>query len=323
MKATDRPQQHRAFTLVELLVVIAIIGILVALLLPAVQAAREAARRIQCSNNMRQIGLAIHNYHGAYGQLPQGGGYESLGPLGYGGTHVRVATFAAAILPHLEEQSVYDQFNFHVDPTHVDNHAPARVVIQTYICPSDEWAATPMLGGRTSASPPESMGLWYPASMGPTRDGTGTYCQFCPERPPPNDYEGTYCCRGIDFGRTEHPTSHRGMFARCFTTLQFKNITDGLSSTFMLGESLPKQCLYNGAYNQNFPVAGTTIPLNTFTNETQDGQWYFSCGFKSRHPGGAYFVMGDSSAHFISEAIDYRLYNELGSRDLGDVARLP
>jgi prepilin-type N-terminal cleavage/methylation domain-containing protein/prepilin-type processing-associated H-X9-DG protein len=313
----------RGFTLVELLVVIAIIGILVGLLLPAVQSAREAGRRSQCTNNLRQIGLAVQNYHDAYKNIPQGGGFESFGELGGGGRDAIVATFAAAILPQLEEQNVYDQFDFNRALHRTPNHIPARVVIDTFVCPSDEWASTPLLGGRGGTGPSGSMGLWYPASMGPTRDGTGTYCQFCPERPAQNDFLGTYCCRGIDFGRTEYRTSHRGMFARCYTTLRFKDITDGLSNTFMIGESLPKQCLYNGAYNSNFPVAGTTIPLNWFTDESLEGQWYFSCGFKSQHPGGANFVMGDGSVHFISDSIDYQLYNELGSRDLDEVVHLP
>ena len=93
---------RRAFTLVELLVVIAIIGILVALLLPAVQAAREAARRTSCTNNIRQLGLALVNYHDAHKTLPFGSGY----------LNARTGTWVSAILPYMEEQSLYDRFDF-------------------------------------------------------------------------------------------------------------------------------------------------------------------------------------------------------------------
>src|SRR5688572_16961948 len=103
----------RAFTLVELLVVIAIIGILVALLLPAVQAAREAARRMQCGNNLKQIGLASHNYHGAHDVLPFGAsGIQSNTPGG---------TWGAFLLPHMEQTTAYDLFDFKLPMNHANN----------------------------------------------------------------------------------------------------------------------------------------------------------------------------------------------------------
>ncbi|MFW5693503.1 MAG: DUF1559 domain-containing protein, partial [Thermoguttaceae bacterium] len=157
--------KSQAFTLVELLVVIAIIGILIALLLPAVQSAREAARRMQCSNNLKQIGLALHNYHTAHKTLPYGANFGQ-------GTG---ATWAAMILPYLEQQNVYDAFDFTLPVWHEQNEQAVQSVIPAYICPSDPASSEPLQGGRIqtgSRNPGKSMGLWYPTSMGPTRDGT-------------------------------------------------------------------------------------------------------------------------------------------------------
>ncbi len=296
----------------ELLVVIAIIGILIALLLPAVQSAREAARQMQCRNHLKQIGLALHNYHVAHSMLPSGADYSSC--VG--------STWAAAILPYLELQSLFDRFNFEVPIWHADNVEAVQVVIATYICPSDGSSDDPLLGGRIQTgdnNPGKSMGLWYPASMGPTRDGwyPGAFCVYCPEG------VGSYCCadtstlgKGVDAGA--------GLFGRGPTAVCFAKVRDGLSNTLMVGESIPSQCAFNGAYNHNFPVAGTTIPLNTFEGSTEGvpDQWYTACGFKSRHPGGANFLLADGSVHFLSDSIDYKLYNELGSRSGGEVVTL-
>ena len=102
-------------------------------------------------------------------------------------------------------------------------------------------------------------------------------------------------------------------------------IRDGLTNTIMAGETIPSQCTFNGAYNHNFPINGTTIPLNNFveTDEGHDSKWWSGCGFKSRHPGGAMFLIADGGVHFFSETIDYRLYNELGTRAGGEVVSLP
>ena len=119
-----------AFTLVELLVVIAIIAMLVTLLLPAVQAAREAVRRAQCQNNLRQVALALHNYHGAAARLPYGS------PTCCGGPETNGGVWSSMILPFMEEQSLYDQFDWtsHIkDPKHA---LLVQTVIPTYICPS-------------------------------------------------------------------------------------------------------------------------------------------------------------------------------------------
>ncbi len=121
----------RAFTLVELLVVIAIIGILVSLLLPAVQAVREASRRMQCQNNLRQIGLALHNYHAAFRKLPPGG--IEVRPEVPGGKQL---AWSAFVLPFLEQSAAYVQVDFNYPFDHPVNEEAAAIPIETYLCPS-------------------------------------------------------------------------------------------------------------------------------------------------------------------------------------------
>ena len=293
--------------------VITIIGILISLLLPAVQAAREAARRMQCSNNLKQIGLALHNYHGQWNRLPAGSAccwnYAPDPPP-------VVVTWVAAILCQLEQQNVYDRIDMTKKLCDPANAEVVKIVIPGLICPSDPASATPLVGGRTQPdlNPPGSMGLWYPASTGPTSDMA---CVFCPVG------SGNWCCLGYNFGSNNG--NFAGMFSRWYIGITFDQVSDGLSNTIMVGETLPTHCDYNGAYNSNFPIAATLIPINLMEGAPPgDGSlWYRTCGFKSLHPGGGNFVMGDGSVHFFPEAIDLRLYNELGTCAGGEAVSVP
>ncbi len=185
---THRRPLH-GFTLVELLVVITIIGILIALLLPAVQAAREAARRMQCSNNLKQIGLAMHGYHEAHNILP----YASSKGGGPTDVEARGGVWTTMILPFMEMAGLYEQIDFN---KHV-YELPFEVVtttISTYACPSDN-SPSVILDDRWGDpaykhNPPVAMGLWYPVSMGPTHPD---FCQFCPD---PTPGPSNWCCQG-------------------------------------------------------------------------------------------------------------------------------
>src|SRR5262245_11859986 len=133
----------RGFTLIELLVVIAIIAVLIALLLPAVQMAREAARRAQCRNNLKQIGLAFHNYLGSHQVFPMG---SYLGPVSTTELN-RATTWALAVLPYMEQNDIYNAINFSHsmfcnrplwgEPNHLTNLTVGRLTIESFVCPSD------------------------------------------------------------------------------------------------------------------------------------------------------------------------------------------
>ena len=195
--------------------------------------------------------------------------------------------------------------------------------VSTYVCPSDPTGSNPLQGGRIQAgadNPAASMGLWYPGSMGPTRNKRA--------RETPASLPGTVPClatrtraitaavrlsaaKSCDTGSSTGPgiryqVSRRQRRARPY-------VDDG--------ETIPSQCTYNGI-NHNFPVAGTTIPLNTFqsTLDGVDTLWWSGCGFKSYHPGGTQFVMVDGSVQLLNDTIDYQLFNNLGTRAGGELA---
>jgi prepilin-type N-terminal cleavage/methylation domain-containing protein len=310
---------RRGFTLVELLVVIAIIGTLVALLLPAVQAAREAARRMNCGNNLKQIGLAIHNYHDVHKKLPYGSGFN------YIGISAR-QTWTTFILPFMEAQTQYDLFDFNYSVGDVHNQRAVTTVNSTYLCPSDPIVEAPILNNRPDTplnNPASSLALSYPASMGPTHpDG----CSLCPAGGSPSTTN--WCCQGFNFGSTGPVGNSVGMFGRYPKSFKFSDVRDGLSRTLMVGETIPIHCAYNGAFCANFPVSATTVPLNTMDDDKGgsfcSGPCYVTtCHFKSFHPGGAHFVMGDGSVHFFDELIDLQLYNALGTRAGDESGQVP
>jgi prepilin-type N-terminal cleavage/methylation domain-containing protein/prepilin-type processing-associated H-X9-DG protein len=316
-------RRNTAFTLVELLVVIAIIGILIGMLLPAVQGARESGRRIQCSNNMKQIGLALHSYHQAHNTLPAGSGGVTYKPE----YHV-MSPWAAALLPYIGQQSHFDRFNFKEDMRHADNADAVVIPVAVYRCPSDtDDGNGGVLDNRTlaySRNPPVSMAMWYPGSMGPTHMDA---CPFCPD-PNPSADNSNWCCQGWNFGNSASGSipigTHAGMFSRYHIGVTFKQVKDGLSNTLMNGETIPSHCRWNCAFGNNFSTYSTNIPLNNMEDAGDShGQWYRTCGFKSRHPGGASFTMGDGSVHFLSELIDFEVYNNLGTRAGREVATLP
>jgi prepilin-type N-terminal cleavage/methylation domain-containing protein len=328
---SENSTRKGAFTLVELLVVIAIIGVLVALLLPAVQAAREAARRTQCLNNMKQLGLAIHNYHDAKNRLPQGSAYpgrargrQQVGPNTF--VDPDGGNWALQVLPYMELQNLYDQYDFDSWPTQASNAQLALNPISGFVCPSDsEKLVFDERGDFNKKFNPEtSAGIWYVASIGPTLpDGGNPLCEQN------GTNEVSYCNIGCSFGtvkvKSDRVTcesgadafgdSSVGMFSRFPVGYNFREVSDGLSNTWMVGETIPSHNIFNALYGLNFPLFSTATPLNTLvSDEGVYGLWSIAGGAKSRHVGGANFVLGDASVRFVSETIDYRVFCELGTR---------
>jgi prepilin-type N-terminal cleavage/methylation domain-containing protein len=343
------------FTLVELLVVIAIIGILVALLLPAIQAAREAARRSQCSNNLKNIGLALANYTDVNKRLPPGTALV----MGYGEVNPGTGTWVLRILPYIEEKALYDQWDRTKTSNDVANKAVCGTPLPWLVCPSDSEILTPggvdppgmhNDGGSGVYNPKQFpvMSLWYPASLGPTDMDNAPFCSAYP-------YPGTaanpnYCRQGFSFGSGVAPDndpttpkgqapSFAGLFGRYPRGIKLAEITDGTTHVFMAGETIPYHCRYFCAYCPNFPVAATNIPLNTFLqfpytfgsaggsvindDDPSHGGYSQACGYKSHHPGGAHMLMADASTHFVSDSIDFELFYLLGARKSGKAKELP
>jgi prepilin-type processing-associated H-X9-DG protein len=302
---------------VELLVVIAIIGILVALLLPAVQAAREAARRMQCCNNLKQIGVALHSYHSAVGKLP-------FGSDSYFGDRM---TWCLAILPHMELQAIYDQIDLTAKLSDPVNDHVCRTVITGYICPSDPDASDPILTGRGDSpqnNAETSSMLSYTACAGPTHFDA---CHFCPDeavKETTGDAD-TWCCQGWHFGtdHTDPKNTHlfAGMFGRSKGIITFDEVTDGLTHTIMAGETIPSHLIWNGVFVVNFPLSPTNIPINLMMSDGgQHGGhgpdqklWAATSGYKSYHPGGANLMMGDGSVEFVNAGINFSTYVAMGT----------
>ena len=319
-----RTWRWRAFTLVELLVVIAIIGILIALLLPAVQAAREAARRSQCSNNLKQYGLGLHNYHDTMKVFPPSGNGTTADWNMYPwiGWQVRV-------LPYMEQAPLFQavQSWSQQQPTQVRyGDAPigpggltARESITTPYsrCPSDTFNAFDSGWAQST----------YTGSLG-SQLVTSNDANCQPYVTAGVHYEGASGDNG--HGSTPDQNHISGMFARAGMCIGMRDVTDGTANTLFVGEIRPDCHDHREGWWSNNGMgsahASTSCPINDRTTcpNTTSGynypncaamsNWNLSWGFKSRHPGGAQFLLVDGSSRFISETIDYTTYQYLGGR---------
>jgi len=291
---------RRAFTLVELLVVIAIIGTLVGLLLPAVQAAREAARRTQCTNNLKQTGLALQNYHEARRTLPEGwlcnpdhsDAHHAEEGVGWG--------WASRILPYVEENALSKSIVITGSISAVSSTVK-ETVIQSFLCPSDAGAGKPTFKpGLPSGNEEEDHE--HPDET----EGTDTYSR--------TNYVGM-------FGTNEwHDDAYEGdgmFFAN--SRMPFRHVSDGLSKTIMVGErdSRIGGSLWIGMVEGLAEPIGRTVAHGHHAPNGNPAEQHFG-DLSSRHQGGANVVFADGHCDFISETVDVAVFQKLCTRKGGE-----
>lgn len=334
-----RTSPRTAFTLVELLVVIAIIGILVALLLPAVQAAREAARRMQCRNNLRQVGIALHNYHDVHKKFPPGYRFKPMSPIdGMGTANV-------SLLPYLEQQNLQDLVDPNV-PWFLLSPSVARTIVPTFGCPSDV--------AENPATYPFVAALGVP--VGDTF-ATSSYGFSVGWR--------DAICFGANFGPSP-PSNKSGVFA-IHSETRIADVLDGTSNTFAVGEAasgfemcsginctdpLPGETSkhgwlvggaglepffdmgfrYSGGWGSSLePINKTPVTDSYYKisggacfdcRASTDGGPHWTSNFRSFHPGGASFAFCDGSVQFLNETIDMTVYRGLSTIQGGETVTL-
>ena len=343
-------KNRRGFTLVELLVVIAIIGILVALLLPAIQAAREAARRTACTNNLKNLGLAVLNHHDVLKHFPVSMGLATVDTAPAGITQPSVG-WTVNVLPQLEEQTLYDKFVqggafegdysigaclFGSNPAPFEGHGMASrkdgvsvpELVKTRLslleCPSDEtvqqldnnqyqWARCDV--ARTS----------YKGVLDDTfanQSGGGTF-----DNPTPPDYRsGNYSDAAANGYDCHRDVRCRGIFYRQSfrKPVKIAQVTDGTSKTLMIGEDVVAYNRHSAAFFSNGTWCSCNAPLNFGVGEDPEmiavDHWFDAQGFRSSHPGGVHFCLADGSVRFLSDSVDNIAYRTSCTRDGDEVA---
>ncbi|UUO07760.1 DUF1559 domain-containing protein [Blastopirellula sp. J2-11] len=298
---------RRGFTLVELLVVIAIIGVLIALLLPAVQQAREAARRTQCLSNLKQMGLAVHNFHDTYNELPPSRiEFKYLG-------------WSALILPFIEQQNLYDQLDLKKKYSE-QSAAVQQTPISVYVCPSRH-----QLGDLTEVVQPDTAdngAVWdYAACDGSSGDGSTYRCGsgYSPAlsvTQPCSTSMGMLVCAFGDHNRYKSQTN-------------LAAIVDGLSNTILMGERhIPLTALkdettggdgpiFSGWAFSTMRVAGPGYALGKGPNDVVTGTGHLLFG--SYHPGICNFLLGDASVRSLQVNIDTDNLGRLSNRQDSEV----
>jgi len=334
----------RGFTLIELLVVIAIIGVLVGLLLPAVQQAREAARRSQCSNNLKQLSLGIHNYHSANKKFPLAfwapdAFKNGIGDTGYG----QGISWVAKILPYIEQEPLHSQIDFDIagitSSTDPNNSLSVSNPLAELFCASnpsqtDRRAATSTVAHQGASWATHGMhyygimGVVVPNAANANYSGYGYH----------NGGTWPFAVRstqGIFSARSSNPAVSRQPDGT-----SMKDVTDGVSKTYLLGEiSWDKMCtqgsfnvksylvgyggwgagqFYNSVRNiwYSRPINTSKLQIQTAAIATNDT--YNNLNWGSNHPGGCHFSMGDGSVRFVNETISMDLFMAAGSRNSGE-----
>jgi prepilin-type N-terminal cleavage/methylation domain-containing protein/prepilin-type processing-associated H-X9-DG protein len=301
VRAVGNGSARRAFTLIELLVVIAIIAVLIALLLPAVQSAREAARRIQCVNNFKQIGLALHNYHDVHGRFAPGS-IQVTFPNGYAYRQ----PFITSLLPFLEQRNLTDSFNFNLSFQETANDTTRAARVNVFDCPSDQQILFVNNGGAVTdvkgnygvnwgqnvyadQGLPAPFGLNYGASMAEIIDGTSQtllMSELIQTPHPPGQPVSVIDRRGRVW--SDQPSSHQ------------------VSTRLGPNSKLPD---YGACW---------TEPKAPCNRNTADGDNHYIAS-RSMHPGGVNVLFADGSIHFIKDTISSPSWRALSSRAAGEV----
>ena len=302
------PTRRSGLTLVEVLVVIAVIGLLLAVAIPAIQFARETARRLFCQNNLKQLGMAIGLYHETSRCIPVSVSPWSEGPAPW---PVRNGQgWIVAVLPHIDQHSLYENLvqtdsGVFFSGNGLRNQACRpflRHHLTTLGCPSD---SSP---GGTSRNQSELQDIEvaltnYKGVIGDTQLG------------------GNNSIHSGSLPDTHQSTSCNGLFFRnSYQAPQSLSlVTDGLSNTFMLGEDVPEENNRSAAYYANGDWASCHAPPNYFPHPSTPNDWWNVVSFRSRHPNGLYFCFADGSVRFVAESISHTAYRNQSTKDGGDV----
>jgi prepilin-type N-terminal cleavage/methylation domain-containing protein/prepilin-type processing-associated H-X9-DG protein len=291
--------RRRGFTLIELLVVIAIVAILVALLLPAVQQAREAARRTQCRDHLKQLGLALHNYHDSHRTLPPGYLYRP-DPTSSPTSNGAGFSWGAMILPYIEQTALYQQLDFNVPIYDPKNITPRERIVILYLCPTDGVSFDNFV------------------EMGPD-----------PERYAMASYVANFGPPDLDANQEQR----WGVFSRNSRT-RMRDISDGTSQTLMVGERENGPFRRAGVHGPHFSYETTWSGSVRDWDERDDDHGHMSIfqtghvpnspysddrDVSAPHIGYANFLLCDGSCRGISESIDFQLYQSLSTRNGGEV----
>lgn len=314
-KRHHRSHTHpRGFTLIELLVVIAIIAVLIALLLPAVQQAREAARKTQCKNNMRQLGLALHGFHDTFGVFPASG-WTTSGPGNPAGKYVG---WRPLILPYIEQENLKKLYDFNSNWWEGTNPTAAGVTVMTFICPS----APSRPGILTAVAKPPRPAMTFPVPIAGT------------------DYEAIMGVQPAAVDPVKYNSSNRFSIMARNSAVRMADILDGSTNTIAVVECSARPVVYRdgaavsglsndqgiswadseGPFSIDFaspdgsqegctPLAG----CDEVMNRRNDNEPY------SFHTGGSHFLFADGRVQFVGESVDFRVFAALCTRAAGEV----
>lgn len=335
--------RRRGFTLIELLVVIAIIAVLIALLLPAIQQAREAARRTQCRNNLKQIGLAMHNYVDTHGVLPFGGvdGRDSS----FGLSNWKGWSAQAMLLPYLDQQQVYDMANFSVatvgdTPTDSMNTSSTLTRINVFNCPSDNvpsatWYSVRYPGNNymanmgtntmwNSTNPADNTGLFWRYSsvrMSEIVDGTSKTVAFL-EKTKGDEAAGRYSSTDVQRG-VAWPGGNRTANVDPAALDNYINACEAARASDPANHHSHTGRMW-ALYMQAQTLAATILTPNSPNIDCQECTgcgWMDSHGLyaaRSQHNGGVHVLMADGSVSFVSDSIDRQAWWAMGTRNGGE-----